>query len=97
MKGADYAQKILAISPKYCSTLSNEFIKEYLNRLHGETWDPIHPLLGDVLNETYGIMVYQEQVMQLSRILANFSKGESDILRKAIGKKKLDLMKKMEQ
>lgn len=51
-----------------------------------------HPLAEEILSPTHGIMVYQEQVMQMSRVLANFTRGESDNLRKAIGKKKLDLM-----
>jgi DNA polymerase-3 subunit alpha len=55
-----------------------------------------HPNAEEILAPTYGIMVYQEQIMQLSRVLANFTMGESDTLRKAIGKKKLDLMKSME-
>jgi DNA polymerase III subunit alpha len=55
-----------------------------------------HENAEKILAPTYGIMVYQEQVMQLSRALANFSAGDSDVLRKAIGKKKIDLMNKME-
>ena len=47
------------------------------------------------LEETYGITVYQEQVMLLSRLLANFTRGESDMLRKAMGKKQIDKMMKL--
>ncbi|MEE9433968.1 MAG: DNA polymerase III subunit alpha [Sphingorhabdus sp.] len=57
-------------------------------RKNGE--EPIefpHPLLGPVLNETYGIFVYQEQVMQAAQILAGYSLGEADLLRRAMGKK----------
>ncbi|MBO4646293.1 MAG: DNA polymerase III subunit alpha [Bacteroidales bacterium] len=50
------------------------------------------PEMGQILNETYGITVYQEQVMLLSRLLADFTRGQADTLRKAMGKKKIDLM-----
>ncbi|MBQ7215827.1 MAG: DNA polymerase III subunit alpha [Synergistaceae bacterium] len=51
-----------------------------------------HPLLEGVLRETYGVILYQEQVMQAANILAGYSMGEADTLRKAMGKKKLDVM-----
>jgi len=54
-----------------------------------------HPKLKTVLEETYGIMLYQEQVMKIANILAGFSLGEADILRKAMGKKKMDVMQSM--
>ncbi|MFA4960678.1 MAG: DNA polymerase III subunit alpha [Candidatus Pacearchaeota archaeon] len=74
-----------------------QYLEVYANRKHGrESSIYPHEKAEKVLASTYGIMVYQEQVMQLSRVLANFSMGDSDILRKAIGKKKLDLMEKME-
>jgi len=74
-----------------------QYLEVYADRKHGkeEVKYPDKKAEG-ILGPTYGIMVYQEQVMQLSRVLANFSMGDSDTLRKAIGKKKLDLMKKME-
>ena len=50
--------------------------------------DYIHPLLVDILKPTYGVIIYQEQVMQIAQKLSGFSAGEADILRKAIGKKK---------
>ncbi len=56
-----------------------------------------HPKLKSVLEETYGIMLYQEQVMKIANILAGFSLGEADILRKAMGKKKMDVMQSMEE
>src|SRR3989339_510750 len=74
-----------------------QYIEVYANRKAGrEDVSYVHPNAEKILAPTYGIMVYQEQVMQLSRALANFSAGDSDVLRKAIGKKKLDLMEKME-
>ena len=74
-----------------------QYIPVYANRKAGrEEVSYPHPNAEKILAPTYGIMVYQEQVMQLSRALAGFSAGDSDVLRKAIGKKKIDLMNKME-
>ena len=56
----------------------------------------MHPKAEPILKETYGIIVYQEQVMQLTRALAGFTRGESDTVRKAMGKKKLELLAKLE-
>ena len=50
--------------------------------------DYIHPTLKEILKSTYGIIIYQEQVMQIAQILAGFTAGEADILRRAMGKKK---------
>lgn len=52
------------------------------------------PLLEETLKDTYGCMVYQEQIMQISKTLGGFTPGEADTLRKAMGKKKLDVMEK---
>lgn len=75
-----------------------QYLETYANRKHGRDIAVYpHKNAERVLASTYGIMVYQEQVMQLSRELAGFSAGDSDVLRKAIGKKKMDLMEKMEE
>ncbi|MFH1522144.1 MAG: DNA polymerase III subunit alpha, partial [archaeon] len=75
-----------------------QYLEVYANRKYGREGVVYpHPNAEKILAPTYGIMVYQEQVMQLSRVLANFSAGDSDVLRKAIGKKKMDLMVKMEK
>lgn len=75
-----------------------QYLEVYANRKHGrESVEYPHERSREILGPTYGIMVYQEQVMQLARELANFTRGESDTLRKAIGKKKLDLMMQMEK
>ncbi len=77
---------------------SMDFIDVYARRKSGlEKVRYVHPNSKEILKPTYGILVYQEQVMQLARTLANFTMGESDVLRKAIGKKNLDLMLKMEE
>lgn len=70
-----------------------EYIPEFIDRKHGRK--PIIYDLADMeeyLQETYGITVYQEQVMLLSQKLANFSKGQADMLRKGMGKKKKDII-----
>src|SRR5690606_20950026 len=60
----------------------------YIKRKHGqEEPDYLHPLLEPVLKETYGVIIYQEQVMQIAQILADYSLGEADLLRRAMGKK----------
>ncbi len=66
---------------------ANDYIQQYLARLHGESWDPIHPLLAEVLDETFGIMVYQEDVSRVAEALAGFSAAEADRLRKILSKK----------
>jgi len=66
---------------------ANEFIQEYLKRLHTGIWDPIHPLLEEVLDETYGIMVYQEDVSKVAVKMAGFSHAKADGLRKIMSKK----------
>ena len=70
-----------------------EYIPKYIKRKHGlEKIDYLLPVMEKHLKDTYGITVYQEQVMLLSQELAGFSKGEADSLRKAMGKKKKELM-----
>ncbi|MFP4228112.1 MAG: DNA polymerase III subunit alpha [Salinivenus sp.] len=72
-----------------------ENIPTYIARKHGrEEVEYPHPLLEDILEPTYGIAVFQEQVMKMAQKLAGFSLGEADILRRAMGKKKAKLMRK---
>ena len=73
------------------------YIPEFLQaRRHPETVVYPHPSLKKVLEPTYGIMIYQEQIMQVVQIMAGFSLGKADILRKAISKKKDDQIKAMQ-
>jgi hypothetical protein len=62
-------------------------IPTYCHRKHGEPWEAPHPAIHHILAETYGIMVYQEQVMQIGQDLAGYSLGGADLLRRAMGKK----------
>ena len=65
-----------------------DHIPSFCNRKHGkEKIEYLHPLLEKVLEETYGIIVYQEQVMQIAQVLSNYTLGEADLLRRAMGKK----------
>ena len=73
-----------------------QFIDSFIKRKHGEeeiTY--LHPGLEGALKNTYGILIYQEQFMQISRTWCGFTGGQSDTLRKAVGKKKVDLMNKV--
>ncbi len=73
-----------------------QFIDDFIARKHGEKEIRfLHPLMEPSLKPTYGVLVYQEQVMQISKELAGFTGGQADTLRKAIGKKKIDVMMKM--
>ena len=75
-----------------------QFIPDFIARKKGEA--PIeydHPKMEKLLNETYGIMLYQEQIMQVVQELAGFSLGGADILRRAIGKKKVDVLAKQKE
>ena len=56
-----------------------------------------HPLLEPILKETYGIMIYQEQVMQTAQVIGGFSLAQADTLRKAMSKKKLDVMQNLKE
>ena len=70
-------------------------IPKFINRKHGrELMDVAHPKLEPILRETYGIMVYQEQIMKIAQDLAGYSLGEADLLRRAMGKKKKAEMEK---
>jgi DNA polymerase-3 subunit alpha len=62
-------------------------IPAYCARKHGQAWEPVHPAMRSLVEETYGILVYQEQVMQISQELAGYSLGGADLLRRAMGKK----------
>ena len=74
-----------------------DLIPDFIYRMHGGEFEYLHPLLEGVLEPTYGIMVYQEQVMQAAQFCAGYSLGGADILRRAMGKKKPEEMVKQRQ
>jgi len=73
--------------------LDSGMVDQFIKRKHGE--EPIrylHPALEEILRDTYGVIVYQEQVMQIAQALAGYSLGDADNLRRAMGKKKAEVM-----
>ncbi len=88
----DRFEEIIAVGALYRPG-PMEMIPSFIQRKHGqEAIDIDHPFMKDILEETYGIMVYQEQVMQIASRLAGYSLGEGDVLRRAMGKKDKDEM-----
>jgi DNA polymerase-3 subunit alpha len=88
----DKFEEIIAVGALYRPG-PMDMIPSFINRKHGR--EPIeydHQWMKDILSETYGIMVYQEQVMQIASKLARYSLGEGDVLRRAMGKKDMDQM-----
>jgi DNA polymerase-3 subunit alpha len=75
-----------------------ELIPEFIKRRHGEVKiEYEHPLLEPLCRETYGILIYQEQVMQAAQVLAGYTLGGADLLRRAMGKKKVEEMQKQRE
>jgi DNA polymerase-3 subunit alpha len=88
----DRFEEIIAVGALYRPG-PMDMIPSFINRKHGrEAIENDHPWMKDILAETYGIMVYQEQVMQIASKLANFTLGEGDVLRRAMGKKDMQQM-----
>lgn len=88
----DLFEEIIAVGALYRPG-PMEMIPSFIARKHGnESIEIDHPYMKEILSETYGIMVYQEQVMQIASKLAGYSLGEGDVLRRAMGKKDKDEM-----
>ncbi|MDA8792290.1 DNA polymerase III subunit alpha [Bacteriovoracaceae bacterium] len=85
MQSGEYEHVVIASS--IIRPAANRFANTFTRRLHGEAYTPLHPLVHEVLEETYGIMIYQEQVTQVAMKLADFSSYEGNVLRKILGKK----------
>lgn len=77
----------LVIQSSIIRPAANEFIREYVRRLHGGAWEPLHEKMENVLDETYGLMVYQEDVAKTAVALAGFSHASADGFRKVLSKK----------
>ena len=67
-------------------------IDTYISRKHGEKFTYFHPMLEDILKDTYGIIIYQEQIMRIAQVFAGYSLGEADVLRRAVSKKKKEVL-----
>jgi error-prone DNA polymerase len=85
MQRGDYENLVIASS--IIRPAANRYIREFVRRLHGAGYEPLHPLLAETLRETFGIMVYQEDVSRVAISLAGFSPGQADRLRKILSKK----------
>ena len=77
----------LVIHSSIIRPAANTYIQEYIRRLKGGAWDPLHPALDHVLRETYGIMVYQEDVLKVANRFAGLNLGEADVLRRGMSGK----------
>ncbi|MDO3380207.1 DNA polymerase III subunit alpha [Geoalkalibacter halelectricus] len=84
---ADDLFEHLVMASSIIRPAANVFIREFVARLRGKPWSCAHPLLDEVLRETYGLAVYQEQITQVAMALADFTAFEGDQLRKIISKK----------
>lgn len=89
MGQGDYEHLVVASS--IIRPAANRYIKDYVDRIHGKPWRPIHPRLGEILAETHGIMVYQEDVSRVAMAVAGFSPEDADALRKVLSKKDREL------
>lgn len=73
--------------------LGSGMAEDFINRKHGKTAvDYPHPSLETILKETYGIILYQEQVMQIASVMGGFSLGQADLLRRAMGHKEPEIL-----
>jgi DNA polymerase-3 subunit alpha len=90
----DRFEDLVAINALYRpGPIGGGLIDDFIKRRHGKVKvEYPHPLLAAILEETYGVIVYQEQVMQIASAMAGYSLGEADILRRAMGKKKKEVM-----
>ncbi|MFQ5670786.1 MAG: DNA polymerase III subunit alpha [Acidobacteriota bacterium] len=79
--------KHLVIHSSIIRPAANSYIREYIRRLHGGRYQPIHPLLQHTMPDTYGIMVYQEDVARMAIAMAEFGAADADDLRKVLAKK----------
>ncbi|MCH7494606.1 MAG: DNA polymerase III subunit alpha [Candidatus Marinimicrobia bacterium] len=74
----------LVIHSSMIRPAANKYINEYVRRLHGGEFEPLHPMMLELMPETYGIMCYQEDVAKVSMLFAGFSASDADVLRKII-------------
>lgn len=93
LKPDKFEDIIAAVALYRPGPLQSGMVDSFIRRKHGEEpVDYLHPSLKEILEETYGTIIYQEQVMRLASTLSGFSLGQADLLRRAMGKKKADVM-----
>ncbi|NQT49662.1 DNA polymerase III subunit alpha [Candidatus Kuenenbacteria bacterium] len=96
LKPTEFEDLIAMVSLYRPGPLNSGMVDEFISRKHGlKSISYFHPLMESALKNTHGVIVYQEQVMQLSKDMAGFTGGQADTLRKAMGKKIAELMEKM--
>jgi len=98
LKPTEFEDIVAMVSLYRPGPLNSGMVDEFIDRKQGKTkvtYD--HPIMENSLKNTYGVIVYQEQVMQLSKDMAGFTGGQADTLRKAMGKKIAHLMEKMKK
>jgi error-prone DNA polymerase len=78
----------LVIHSSIIRPAANKYIREYVRRLRGGSYQSLHPMLDEVLGEAYGIMVYQEDVSRIAMAMAGFNASDADLLRKILSKKR---------
>lgn len=94
LKPGEFKDIVAAVA--LCRPGPMEQIPEFIRARFGEP-DYLHPVLEPVLKETYGVLVYQEQILKIASHVAGFTMGQADVLRHAVGKKKRDLLITMEE
>lgn len=96
LKPSDFNDLIAVLALYRPGPLEGGLVDQYIETKHGRRKpEYLHPLLEPILKETYGVIVYQEQVMQIAQSLAGYTLGEADLLRRAIGKKERELMESL--
>lgn len=96
MKPRHFSDIVASIALNRPGPLQNGFVDDYVDRIQGKAAVKYYDeRLRPILEETYGTIVYQEQLMQISMVMCGFSAGKADKLRKAMGKKKIDVMRSL--
>ena len=96
LKPSEFNDLIAVLALYRPGPLEGGLVDQYIDTKHGRRKpEYLHPLLEPILKETYGVIVYQEQVMEIARAFAGYTLGEADLLRRAIGKKEKELMQKL--
>ncbi|MGB9760990.1 MAG: DNA polymerase III subunit alpha [Caldimicrobium thiodismutans] len=96
LKPTEFNDLIAVLALYRPGPLEGGLVDQYIETKHGKRKpEYLHPLLEPILKETYGVIVYQEQVMEIARAFAGYTLGEADLLRRAMGKKDKELMQKL--
>ncbi len=96
LKPSDFNDLIAVLALYRPGPLQGGLVDQYIDTKHGRRKpEYLHPLLEPILKETYGVIVYQEQIMEIARAFAGYTLGEADLLRRAVGKKEKELMEKL--